>query len=402
MKRETHFNKIIKGYLKNTRFGKKYRTKVRLKKGYLFDINKSIDDLFPEVPNISLKLHNIIIPKIGIHKDQTEFYGYKNLSSYYLRYKRFLDFNLLKHEIVDISKSDWKEQCKDLDVLIVAYNSEPSRLNELQMKIYILERFYNVLCYPSYSDLLSYEDKTKVYMLVKEHGFNHAETFVSHNLEESTTFTSNCEYPLVSKIKTGSGSRGVELVYNKRQAMSIVKKNFGLGRKALWTYSYEKDYVYFQEFIKDATYDLRVFMVGDVIAGYRRRMKGDDFRASGAGLLDRRLFPKDALEIALKLKKKWNSTILAVDFVDTNNSKEHKIIEVSTSFGLDYPEYLEIDGKRVFYQKTDNGIEVKDGCFWVQDFIIIEMIRKWNDLQNETDCPIHIDWELQEQNKQMD
>jgi len=101
----------------------------------------------------------------------------------------------------------------------------------------------------------------------------------------------------VSKIKTGSGSRVMKFVKNYRQAPKIVKKNFGLGRKVWWTYSFEKDYVYFQEYINDATYDLRIFIVGDTILGYRRRMKEKNFRASGTGLLNRSLFPYEAIGI---------------------------------------------------------------------------------------------------------
>jgi hypothetical protein len=180
--------------------------------------------------------------------------------------------------------------------------------------------------------------------------------------------------------------------------MKIIRQNFGSGRKALWTYSFEKDYVYFQEFIQDATYDLRIFIVGDVIAGYRRRMKGKDFRASGVGLLDRALFPEEAMQTAIKLKEKWDTTILAVDFVDTDNSREHKIIETSISFGLDYPEYLEKDGKRVFYQITDEGIILREGCFWVQDFIVIEVIRRWFLQQkgNTDESAVRIGWEFQQ------
>ena len=47
-------------------------------------------------------------------------------------------------------------------------------------------------------------------------------------------------------------------------------------------------------------------------------MKGNDFRASGSGIIDRQLLPDDAIKIALDLKEKWNTTLLAVDFVDTS------------------------------------------------------------------------------------
>lgn len=392
MVRQNYTTRYLRSVLRNTPLGKAYRTRIRLKSGKLYSPEKTLDDLFPEVPHLRTSQVHFRKPRIGVHADPTLYNGYAILGSYFIRYKRFLEYNDFPFTVINLRRSDWLEQCEDCDVIIAAYASEPSRLLELQAKIRILERYHGKLCYPSDSDLWSYEDKTRIYYLVREYGLNHAETFISHDQEEALEFATSASYPLVSKIKTGSGSRGVELVRTKEQAVKIVRQNFGMGRKALWTYSFEKDYVYFQEYIKDATCDLRVFIVGDIIAGYRRRMKGKDFRASGAGLLDRRLFPQDAIETALYLKKKWDTTILAVDFVDTNNSQEHKIIEASISFGLDYPEYLEHEGKRVFYVQKPEGIELRDGCFWVQDFILFELIKKWYSIHESSVC---LKWELQ-------
>ena len=391
MKRENYYKKYVKRIFRNTSLGRYYRTRKRIKLGRLFPLDKSLDDLFPEVPNVRLKGYFNQSPRIGIHKDPTEYNGYGILESYYLRYKRFLDYNSIPYKVIDFKKSDWLTQCEDIDIIVVTYPSEPSRLSEMYAKIGILETYHNKLCYPSARDLWSYEDKERVFYLVNEHGLRHADTFISHDYEEAVQYAESAIYPLVSKIKTGSGSRGVELVRDKKRALQIVKQNFGLGRKALWTYSLEKDYIYFQEYVKDASYDLRIFIVGDVIAGYRRRMKGKDFRASGAGLLDRRLFPEDAIKIAIELKDKWNTTILAVDFVDTKNSTEYKIIEASISFGLDYPEYLENDGKRVFYLNNPQGIELRNGCFWVQEFILLELIKMW---YKKNESPVCVEWEL--------
>jgi len=142
-------------------------------------------------------------------------------------------------------------------------------------------------------------------------------------------------------------------------------------------------------------YDLMIFIVGDIILGYRRRMK-KNFRASGIGLLNRSLFPYAAIGIPRYLKEKWNTTIIAVDFVDTTNSKDHLVIEASISFGLDYPEYLEYNGKRVFYQITDNGLEVKESCFWIQDFIMKELINKTINKkgQKKGESSICLKWEF--------
>ena len=73
MKRETYITRLIKAKLRNTRLGRMYRSRMRLKKGKLFPLTKTIDDLFPEVPYV--KLNNTLepLPIIGIHKDPTEY-----------------------------------------------------------------------------------------------------------------------------------------------------------------------------------------------------------------------------------------------------------------------------------------------------------------------------------------
>lgn len=397
MRRETYIEKYLKTKIKKSKLGQYYRARIKLQHGMLFPADKSIDDLFPEVAKVIIDFEDNDCPNIGIHKDSTEFYGFKILGSYYLRYERFLRNNNIKHAVLNLFRSDWLEQCKDIDIIVVAYNSEPSRLHELQSKIYILESFHGKTCYPSSSDLWSYEDKIRLYYLMREYDVPCVNTFISHDYQESLQFIKTSRYPLVSKIRTGSGSRGVELVHNYFQAKSIIEKNFGLGRKALWTYHFEKDYVYFQDYIKDASYDLRIIIIGDVLLGYRRKMKGKDFRASGTGLLqDRSLIPIDAIEIAIYLKKKWNTTILAVDFVDTEHSQKHLVIEASISFGLDYPEYFELDGKRLYFQVTDSGLELKEGCFWIQDLIVKELINNYinNKKIKAGEAPICLKWKF--------
>ena len=158
MKRETYTTRLIKTKLRNTKLGIMYRTRLRLKKGKLFPLTKTIDDLFPEVPYVKLNNAPEPLPKIGIHKGPTEYHGYGILGSYYLRYKRFLDFNGIPHKVLNLHREDWLEQCEDVDIVITSFASEPSRLSELMAKVGILEQLHHKVCYPSTRDLWSYED----------------------------------------------------------------------------------------------------------------------------------------------------------------------------------------------------------------------------------------------------
>nr|WP_218917939.1 hypothetical protein [Draconibacterium orientale] len=96
----------------------------------------------------------------------------------------------------------------------------------------------------------------------------------------------------------------------------------------------EKDYCSFQEFIPNAGYDLKIYVIGDKISFLARHTRKGDFRASGGGNLsyDKSLVPKNVLESAFETSDKLKLQCIGFDYVVDKSTKKGKIIEMSFGF----------------------------------------------------------------------
>src|SRR5690606_22864495 len=134
--------------------------------------------------------------------------------------------------------------------------------------------------------------------------------------KEAIDFVNSSKFPIISKLSTGSASFGVEKLNNKGQALSVISKVFSdKGKKTYFPFERQKNYVYFQEFIEDAKFDLRIIVIDDILFGYYRYPNKGDFRASGAGIYEKKEIPEAAMELAFKVKAHYGTSCLATDFL---------------------------------------------------------------------------------------
>ena len=97
----------------------------------------------------------------------------------------------------------------------------------------------------------------------------------------------------------------------------------------------EKGYVYFQDFIPDNTFDIRVIIVGDKAFALKRVNRKNDFRASGSGTI---IYNKDEIdircvEIAFETNSKIKAQSIAYDFV-FDTFKNPLIVEISYAYSI--------------------------------------------------------------------
>ncbi|MDR8393956.1 hypothetical protein NC796_22570 [Aliifodinibius sp. S!AR15-10] len=95
----------------------------------------------------------------------------------------------------------------------------------------------------------------------------------------------------------------------------------------------EKGYIYFQDFIPGNKHDIRINIIDGKASGARRKVRKNDFRASGSGLFDfdTSKVPEEALKIAFEIAKKLKLQTVAFDFILDNDSPV--IVEMSYGFG---------------------------------------------------------------------
>lgn len=356
----------------------KYVISEKIKRGDFKDDNfqsyiDNADDVLLDMSNWKKK------PTVALFKDIDNYGNYVQKRSYWDKYERFLKRNNIPYKFVNLSYSNWEKEISNCDIIIWKTDNGPHSQHDAEGKIYYIEKYLNKSCFPSFNEVWSYEDKIRSNYLLDHFNIPHIKTFITQNKKEALDYINTTSYPIVSKIYCGSASRGVILLDSKSKANNFIKKVFAEGKSTIWPFHGQKDYVYFQEFIEDATYDLRIIIVGNKAFGYYRMRPNNDFRASGAGIYKKENLPIEAMKIAVHTKKAFNSTILAVDFVYSENRKQFLIIETSIFFGVDTPEQLVVNGEVGYYEITENDSFIfKKGRLWMQELSLYETLTKWH------------------------
>jgi glutathione synthase/RimK-type ligase-like ATP-grasp enzyme len=304
-------------------------------------------------------------PKVGIVRDIGS-------SPRWTKYIRFLKANGFEYGIVDFHKSTWLESVKSYDLIVGFVSSSSYHLDEMRQKFYICERHLGIKCYPSYDEILIYEDKILETYLAAAYQFPIIPTIVTHDYDEAMQMR-NFHLPFVSKIVPSSGSIGVELIRNPSQQRRLANQVFSPGGRLTHSrHLRQKNYAFFQQYIQSDSYDLRIIVISNHVFGYYRKAMDGDFRASGMGIVEKRALPHTAMIMAIGLYRKLGFSMLVVDFLRDSTGTFH-IIELSPACQIDTPEQLHHEGVPGAYVFDANlEFQFVPGRFWVH-----ELALKW-------------------------
>ncbi len=293
------------------------------------------------------------------------------------KYVRFLENNGFPYEIFDLSSYDWLEKARKFDIFVGILSNELYHLQEMRRKYFTLETYLGKSCYPSTPHILLYEDKTLEAHISKARDIPYAKTYLSNEKQDALNLVEKLNYPVIHKMDPGSGSFGVELVRDQNQARKIVQQAFSIsGRATHSLYFRQKNYVYFQEFIENDGYDIRVIIVGNWAFGYYRKVLEGDFRASGMNLIEKRDLPEEAIRIAWRTNEIIKSPMLVVDFVHGLDGK-YTIIEFSPVCQMEKPAQLAVNGiPGAYIIEDDESIRFTEGKFWVHELALREFLLK--------------------------
>jgi glutathione synthase/RimK-type ligase-like ATP-grasp enzyme len=291
-------------------------------------------------------------------------------------YKQILDFNKIPYIDLDIDDPEFWTKVKTLDLFLAKIAHTDDDIHLASEIIPIINNVLKIPCFPNYSTVWHYDDKIKQSYLLSQFGFPVAKSFIFWDKINALKWANQAEYPVVFKLKGGSGSANVLLIKSSKKAKNIIRKSFGRGihphyfdkRGKLKAFNYDikknlkyyikpiyrkyiqkvnaypnyhrhKNYVYFQEFLPNNEYDTRVAIVGKRAWAFKRFVRPNDFRASGSNNYDARRDKIDMrnVKIAFDISKKLGFQSMAYDFVyDQNNNPI--IVEISYTYG-DYPEF---------------------------------------------------------------
>jgi glutathione synthase/RimK-type ligase-like ATP-grasp enzyme len=289
--------------------------------------------------------------------------------------EKWIDYcqnNKINYKVVDCEQGDIINELIGCNALLwhwshIDYSSKMSAQNIITA----LEKI-GVFVYPNSATCWHFDDKVAQKYLLEAVGAPHARGYVFYNKKKALEWAENSRYPVVFKLKSGSSSQNVKLIINHKQAKNIINKAFDKGFDSFPDYFADKKakiektqinkdiratvrriykvmknlrqlkrmhgkqigYVYFQEYLPNNKYDIRVTIIGGRAFCHRRFNRSNDFRASGSGMID--YSPKDidtnAIRIAFDTSNKIKSQSMAYDFAyDYGGSL--KIIEMSYAAG---------------------------------------------------------------------
>src|SRR5690606_28302618 len=216
-----------------------------------------------------------------------------------------------------------------------------------------------------------FDDKVSQKYLLEAVGAPMAESYAFYNKDAALQWLKEkAEYPLVAKLRRGAGSYNVQLLSNFSQARRYSLKMLSSGlhptpgvfadsknklrvagdfsgilrrlKKLPGFYNMvrrgkmfpvEKGYVYFQEFISGNKEDLRIGITEDHIWGVKRKVRQNDFRASGSGMFhyDMTDVSNELLYWLYSVCKKCEFQSMAFELVKRPNG-DFVIVEISYGF----------------------------------------------------------------------
>ena len=246
--------------------------------------------------------------------------------------------------------------------------------------------------FPDFNTSWHFDDKIAETYLLQTIDAPIPKSWVFYSKEEAVRWLkSKAHYPLVAKIRSGSGSHNVKLIETPTQAIKYADKMFGKGYRNVpnllfktksnirsagdWktfkarlkrapeffsTLSHakllpkERGYVYFQEYIPNDGYDLKVVVIGDKLSYIGRKSRTGDFRASGGGSLffDRSLVSPEIQKSAFEISSRLGFQCMGFDYVVDNRTNKGIIVEIS--YGFSYQALLQA---KCFCDKAGNWHE---------------------------------------------
>jgi Glutathione synthase/Ribosomal protein S6 modification enzyme (glutaminyl transferase) len=281
--------------------------------------------------------------------------------------------NNIEYELIDLMRCDAVKELAKFDVLLWHFGQyRHAEMLETRSILYTAKRM-GLKVFPDFNDAWHFDDKVAEMYILQALGAPIPDSTVYYDKETLKSDVENglISFPIVGKLRTGSGSHNVKLLKSKRDLMRYASTMFSGGfnpapsllykttsnirsshNKAQFMsklkrapeflrtladarhFPYEKDYVYLQEFIPNDGYDMKVVVVGDKCAFLVRPIRSHDFRASGGGevLFDKKFFKKQIIESAFKVTDELGSQCMGYDYVVNNQTGEGVIVEMSYGF----------------------------------------------------------------------
>lgn len=288
-------------------------------------------------------------------------------------WEEYLKKNSISYDKADLFAVDAIETLKNYDVLLWHFGQYVwTDMLEARSILYSA-KMLGLKVFPDFNDAWHFDDKIAEMYALQAVGAPIPKSQVYYNMNtlKQALASGKIEFPIVAKLRTGSGSHNVKLIHSKPQLLRYARRMFGRGydpapsllyktssnirsshdkatflaklkrapeflrtRRGAKQFPNEKGYVYLQEFIPSDGYDMKIVVVGDKLSGLYRPIRSHDFRASGGGevLYNKDLFSENIIRSAFAAADAIGFKCVGFDYVVDNRTGEGKIVEMSYGF----------------------------------------------------------------------
>jgi len=307
---------------------------------------------------------------IAIHQNKAKFDHSTSWSYVWIDYCKK---NNIPYEIVDCYKLDIIDKLKEFDCLLWHFNNYSYSDMLFARSILYSAKQMGLKVFPDFNEAWHFDDKIAETYILQSIDAPIPQSFVFHLYDDVRIWTEhNNEYPIIAKLRTGSGSNNVKLLQSKDDVLHYAKKMFAKGYSPHPSFFYktksnynsakenknlmmsrikkipefyrtlknakqfpnEKDYVFFQKFVSNNGFDLKIVVIGNKLGFIARHIRKNDFRASGGGdiYFDKSLVTKNIIDSAYRVSDILGFHCMGYDYVVDSKTGEGRIVEMSYGF----------------------------------------------------------------------
>ena len=289
------------------------------------------------------------------------------------RWIEYCEQNNVQYKIVNCYDTDIIEQLKDCNALMWHHHHADYKDVLTAKRILFALEHAGIKVFPNFHTGWHFDDKVAQKYMLEAINAPLVPSYVFYDKKQALNWAESTIYPKVWKLKGGAGAANVKLVRSKKDAIKLINTAFGkgfsqfnrlgnlkeryrkyksgkdtllgvakgVGRLIIPTefaklQSRERGYVYFQEFMPNNNFDIRIIVIGDKAFAIKRMTRENDFRASGSGniIFDKNQIDERCVQISFDVNNKLKCQSVAYDFVfDENNNP--LIVEISYGFAME-------------------------------------------------------------------
>lgn len=276
--------------------------------------------------------------------------------------------NSIDYKLIDAYSNDIVSEVRGCNVFLWHFSNYDYRDSLFAKQLLNSVERMGITIFPNHNTAWHFDDKIGQKYLMEAIDAPLAPVWVFYDKQSAEEWILQTTFPKIFKLRAGSGSNNVKLIASKADARKMVNKAFGRGFsfynrinpikdaiqnwlrkkgplsgvfKSIYRLFFtspnikystrEKGYVYFQEFIENDGFDIRIVVADGKAFALKRYVRPNDFRASGSGAIeyDHNQISLECVRIALDVASKLETQILSFDFVLDSKTNEAYIIEIS-------------------------------------------------------------------------